>query len=294
MTAVSFVRPTSVDEACRLLAADAWGAKALSGGTALVLMMRQGLVMPESLISIRHLTELHGIKRTPDSIRIGATTTLAEVAGSQLVRSELPSLAHACAVVGNPRIRNAATLGGNVAEADYASDPSATLESLGATVYVAGPSSRRTLSVADVITGFYETSLADGELITHIDVPVTAGQREAVYLKYRSRSSEDRACVGVAARADFDGGVVRDLDVVVAAVASTLQRTPEALAPLVGTPLTQEGIEAAASAYADAIDPMEDSRGSVWYRRRMIRVFVRRALEAVRDQHGSTKERQHG
>ena len=284
MSPAAFIEPATIEEACQRLADDPWGVKAVAGGTAVVLMMRQGLLMPDSLISIRHLPGLHGIERTDEVVRIGATTTLAEVAAAPVVRSALPSLAHACAVVGNPRIRNAATLGGNVAEADYASDPPAALASLGARVHVRGPSGTRTLGVPEVIRGFYETSLNDGELITHIDVPLPRAPRGAVYLKYRSRSSEDRACVGVAARVDFAGDSVQDLDVVVAAVASTLQRVPQALERAVGTPLAAGTIEDVASAYAEAINPMEDGRGSSWYRRRMIRVFVRRGLEQARQQ----------
>ena len=281
---MTLVEPTTIDEACQVLAQDPWGAKAISGGTAVVLMMRQGLLAPDSLVDIRRLPGLSGIETTPQLVRIGATTTLAEVAGSTDVRSLLPSLAHACAVVGNPRIRHAATLGGNVAEADYASDPPATLASLGATVHVTGSAGSRVLSVPEVITGFFETSLEAGEIITHLEVPVPDRRRGAVYLKYRSRSSEDRACVGVAARVDFtDGGAVHDLDVVVAAVAPRLQRVPAALAPVVGQELSPDVVEKVAEAYAQQIDPMEDARGSAWYRRKMIHVFVRRALEAARD-----------
>lgn len=286
MTPMSMVRPRTVEEACELLAQDPWGAKAISGGTAVVLMMQQGLVSPDVLVDIRDLPGLRGIEASEESVRIGANTTLAEVAGSPRIRTLLPSLAHACGVVGNPRIRNSATLGGNVAEADYASDPPATLASLGARVHVAGPGGARVLSVPDVITGFFETSLEAGELITHLDVPVGGQRRGAVYLKYRSRSSEDRACVGVAARVDFaDGALVHDLDVVVAAVAPRLQRAPEALGAVIGHTLSAPAIEAIAVSYSEAFDPMEDARGSAWYRRRMIQVFVRRALEVVRDRH---------
>lgn len=289
------VEPATVDEACQLLVQDPWGTKIISGGTAVVLMMRQGLLSPDSLVDIRKLPGLRGIVTTQESVRIGATTTLAEVAGSAAIRSLLPSLAHACAVVGNPRIRNTATLGGNVAEADYASDPPATLASLGAEVHVTGLTGNRVLTVPEVITGFFETSLEPGEIITHIDVPVATRPRGAAYLKYRSRSSEDRACVGVAARVDFaEGGDVEDLDVVVAAVAPRLQRVPGALARVIGQPLSPGVIEEVAEAYAQTIDPMEDARGSAWYRRKMIRVFVRRSLEAVRDGHRSAGGQSNG
>lgn len=284
MSPLVFAEPTSTEEACRLLAADPWGAKAVSGGTAVVLMMRQGLIAPESLVSLSRIPGLRGIRQTGGALRIGAGTTLAEVATSAAVRAGAPSLAHACSVVGNPRIRNTATLGGNLAEADYASDPPATLASLGATCQVVGPSGQRVVAVADLITGFYETVLDHAELVTHVDVPVPIGDRVAVYLKYRSRSSEDRACVGVAARADLVDGCVTELDVVLAAVASTLQRVPEVLARSVGGILDADLAHEVARGYAEATEPMDDARGSSWYRERMIEVFVRRALEELGQQ----------
>lgn len=295
MSPTSFAEPTSVEEAWRLLDADPWGTKAISGGTAVVLMMRQGLIAPDSLVSLSRIPDLRGIEQADGVIRIGAATTLAEVAASDPVRSAAPSLASACSVVGNPRVRNVASLGGNLAEADYASDPPATLASLGARCTVVGPSGTRTVDVADLITGFYQTVLDHAELITSIEVPLAAaGTRRAVYLKYRSRSSEDRACVGVAARADVVDGQVADLDVVVAAVASTLQRVPAALAPAVGTTLDDAVVRQVARGYAEAIDPMDDARGSAWYRRRTIEVFVRRALEHVAGTQRHEGGSQHG
>ena len=279
MSQVTFHEPRTAHEACELLAADSWGTKAIAGGTAVVLMMRQGLIEPESLISLSKIPGLSGVEHDGDVLRIGAATSLDDVATSPLVRTLVPSLAVACGLVGNPRIRNVATLGGNLAEADYASDPPATLASLGARCEVVGPSGTRTVPVAELITGFYETVLDHAELVTRVDVPVRVAGRGAVYLKYRSRSSEDRACVGVAARVDLAGDRVEDLDVVVAAVASTLQRVPSALAPAVGHVLDESVARQVAQAYAASIRPMDDARGSAWYRSKMIDVFVRRALQ---------------
>lgn len=281
MRPTAFHEPAHVADACALLMADPWGSKAISGGTAVVLMLRSGLIAPGSFVSLARISDLRGISVEDGVLRIGAGTTLAEVAAHPAVRGHAPSVAEACQLVGNPRIRNVATIGGNLAEADYASDPPAALASLGARCAVTGTRGRRTVDVIELITGFYETQLEHDELITHVDIPIPAGARGAVYLKYRSRSSEDRACVGVAARADFREGVVDGLEVVVAAVASTLQRVPEALSPVVGTRLEPSVVRAVARSYAESIEPMEDARGSAWYRRKMIQVFVRRALEHV-------------
>jgi aerobic carbon-monoxide dehydrogenase medium subunit len=276
-----FVEPTSVAEASAVLAADAWGARAIAGGTALVLMMRQGLANPDTLVSLGRLPELTGIgPEGPDLLRIGARTTLTDVAASPLVRRAAPSLAYACSRVGNVRVRNVATLGGNVAEADYASDPPAVLVALDASCRVTGPAGTRTVPVRDLVAGFYTTTLEPGEIVTDVLVPGPGPvDRRSSYQKYLSRSSEDRPCVGVAATADLAGGEVTRLTVVVGAVAGVPQRRDEIAVRAVGTRLEPDVRADIARAYAAAIDPMEDGRGSAWYRTRMIEVFVRRALD---------------
>ncbi|MDQ4058099.1 MAG: FAD binding domain-containing protein, partial [Actinomycetota bacterium] len=183
--------------------------------------------------------------------------------------------------VGNVRVRNAATLGGNLAEADYASDPPAVLSGLDATVIADGGRGERRIAARDLVTGFYETALEHHEIITRVDVrPLAQGER-AVYLKYVSRSSEDRPCVGVAARARFSGELVDELSIVVGAVAARPQRLGEVEAQAVGARLGTDLIESLAAAYSRGISPLEDARGSAWYRKRMIGVFVKRALTAL-------------
>lgn len=280
MSVQEFLEPASLDEACQLLAAAPEETKALAGGTAVALMLRQGLIAPERLVSLARLAELGGITSQGAFVRIGAGVTLTEVARDRLVQERLPSLAYACQRVGNVRVRNVATLGGNLAEADYASDPPAVLASLGGFCTVRNTERVRTVFVDELITGFYTTVLEPGELITEIVVP-TPPSRRAVYLKYVSRSSEDRPCVGVAARADFDGQAVTEADVVVGAVAGTPQRLEEVCAALAGGALNDSAVAQVAERYGAELEPMDDARGSSWYRRRMITVFVRRALQAL-------------
>lgn len=297
MPLLSFREPASVDEACALLAADPENSKIISGGTATVLMIRQRLIDPDHLVSVRRIPALGGISYADGVLRIGAAVTLTEISASSTVRHQAPSLAAACGLVGNPRIRNMATIGGNLAEADYASDPPSVLVSLGATCHIVGPAGERDLPVAALITGFYETSLASDELITRVDVPCPPFRRHAVYLKYRTRSSEDRACVGMAARVDLSAGpvpTVADIDVVVAAVASTPQRIPRVLAAEIGNRLDGELADRIARAYAEGIEPIDDARGSHGYRRQMIDVFVRRALAAVQELSAPTEGAHHG
>ncbi len=275
-------QPTALEDLVATLA-DAEDTKIISGGTALVLMMQQGLVFPEQLVSTQRIAALHGVVVHNDRITIGATTTLREVAKDPSIQHALPALAHACEVVGNVRIRNVATLGGNLAEADYASDPPATLVALGATVEILGPAGTRTSSVEDLLTGFYSTSLESAEVITAIEIPTSDPPLRQVYLKYRSRSSEDRPCVGVAAclRLAGDGTTVEELRVAVGAAAATPQRFPELEEIALGGSLDATTIAGIADGYAEAIEALDDLRGSEWYRRQMTRVFVARALTAL-------------
>lgn len=277
-----FLEPANVEEACLALAADEWGAKAVAGGTALVLMMRQGLIEPTSLVSLRGIDGLEGVRRDEKRLWIGPLTTLHKIGTSAEVKAATPSLAFACRQVGNVRIRNVATIGGNLGEADYASDPPTVLASLDAECSVEGPTGSRSVRVRDLITGFLTTSLAPGEIITGVSIPLSPGiDRRLTYQKYVSRSSEDRPCVGVAAAANFQGAELTRLSVVVGAVAPVPQRLDDVTLQAVGGRLAQADRDSIARAYAEAIDPLEDARGSAWYRRRMIEVFVRRALESL-------------
>ena len=262
-----------------MAADDPLRSKIVAGGTALVLMMRQGLVAPERLIALKHIPDLDGIEDRGEVVAIGACATLTGVASSPLVSSALPSLAYACRAVANVRVRNVATLGGNLAEADYASDPPAVLISLGAFCEVAGVGGARTVPVADLITGLYTTDLQEGEVITRIVVPKPASGTRANYIKYKSRSSEDRPCVGVASISSTNpDGSIASLSVAVGAVAPTPQHFPDLLEGAVGQRLDDSLAEEIAEAYASRIEPMDDLRGSAWYRTQVIRALVKRSL----------------
>jgi carbon-monoxide dehydrogenase medium subunit len=286
MTAPDLARPASAEEACRTLGAAGEDAIVIAGGTAVVLMLRQGLIAPSLLVSLDRIDGLSAIEVAAEMLRIGARVTLDEIAASGAVRAHAPALARACGLVGNVRVRNAATLAGNLAEADYASDPPAVLACLGATCRVRGPDGARMVPIADLITGFYSTALSPAELITEILVPVAGRGERSTYLKYVTRSSEDRPCVGVAARAFFRGDAIGGLSVTVGAVGSVPASRPDVCASVSGSRLDDATIAKVANGYSASIDPIEDARGSAWYRSEMIRVFITRALNDLRSSGG--------
>jgi len=277
---IRFVEPRDLQEACAVLADDEWGNKVISGGTALVLMMRQGLIAPSTLVNIGRLQGMDGISRDDARITIGARATHRAIATSPEVMQWIPALADACGRVGNVRVRNVGTLGGNLAEADYAADPPTVLVGLDAVCHVTGPHGARDLPVADLATGFYSTSLGPGEIITAVSVPI-GEDRVSAYEKFVSRSSEDRPCVGVFATARYDGSSIEQLRVVVGAAVAVPRLCDDITGSVAGDALDDATIRNMAAAISDAIDPIEDARGSAWYRRKVTAVLVRRAVEGV-------------
>jgi carbon-monoxide dehydrogenase medium subunit len=280
VTSFDLLEPGSVAEAADLLAQ--WGdeARIIAGGTAVVLMLKNQLIAPSALVSLGGLAELRYIHTDGDgTIRIGAMTTIREVERSPVVQAAYPALAHACRQVGNVRVRHAATIGGNLSEADYASDPPAVLVAARGRVRARSARGEREIPLTEWFTDFFETAIQPDELVTEVVLPPQPPSVRSAYLKYVTRSAEDRPCLGVAAFVDGDsGGPCRELRVVVGAAAATPQEVTSAEQKAIGQPLTPELIREIAEDYAAAIDPISDLRGSAWYRTQMIKVFVRDAI----------------
>jgi carbon-monoxide dehydrogenase medium subunit len=260
--APAWLAPESLEEALELKAEHGEEATVVAGGTFLAILLNTGLIAPTTYLALRDVPGLAYVEANGE-LRLGAMTTHRAVELSPLVRESWPTLARTFALVASPRVRNQATVGGVLADADYASDPPALLTALGARAVAARKGGRREIPLEELVTGYYETSLEPDELIVEVRVPP---ERRAVYRKFRSRSHEDRPCVAAAA-AECDG----ELRVVVGAVAGRPQWFPELC----------DGEDAAeiGRRYAEAIDPISDARGSADYRRRVIAVEVRRALK---------------
>jgi carbon-monoxide dehydrogenase medium subunit len=264
--APEWLAPQSLEEALALKAERGDEATVVAGGTFVGILVRQRLLAPTTFLSLRDVPGLAGIEANGE-LRLGAMATHRAVERSPLMRETFPALAATFALVASPRVRNQATVGGVLADADYASDPPSLLLALDAHAVVRSLRGVRTIPIEELIVGFYETSLAPDELIVEVRVP--GGPHRAVYRKFRSRSHEDRPCVGVAA-CRRNG----ELRIVVGAVADRPQWFPELCDPAAGA--AEIG-----RAYAEAIDPISDVRGSAAYRRHVIAVEVRRALEEL-------------
>lgn len=281
MPNIKFLQPKSLDEAVSLLGSEPDETKIISGGTALVIMLRNRLIAPATLLSVNHLQELRSIRHEPDvGLRIGALVTIREAEISSVVREKNPTLAQTFAKVGNVRVRNAATIGGNLSEADYASDPPCVLLAMRARVKARSVRGEREIPLGSFFKGFYETTLAPNEILTELIVPDPAPGSRSTYLKYISRSSEDRPCVGMAVviKNDPDGSC-QELCLVAGAVSDIPQEIESAEALARGKHLTGSLIEEIAGAYSAGIEPLSDLRGSAWYRKQIIRVMARRAIQ---------------
>jgi aerobic carbon-monoxide dehydrogenase medium subunit len=275
-TAPDWHEPRSLDEALALRAEHGDEATVVAGGSFLGIVINQKLLAPTRLVALRRVAELDYIEAGDGMLRIGAMATHRSVEQHGVVQERWPALAFAFSVVASPRVRNQATVGGVVADADYASDPPSMLAALRARVVVRSVRGEREIPMDEFILGHYATALEEDELLTELRIPQSSGP--SVYRKFRSRSSEDRPCVSVATARGDEG-----LKVVVGAVADRPQYFPELCALANGERITNELATEIGRRYAEEIEPLSDSRGSEHYRKRVIAVEVRRALEDLGD-----------
>ena len=273
--------PRSLTEALELL--DRYGddAHLIAGGTATVLLIRQGLLRPGHVIGLRAIEELRGITRTADGgLRIGAMATHRAVERSSEARMYSPALTDAFASVATVRIRNQATVGGNLAHADPAQDPPPMLSALNATVSVRSSRGERALPIDELAVDHFTTSLAHDEVITAVILPpIEAGSRET-YLKFLPKTADDYATVSVAATLRFaSDGTIAETRIVLGAVGATPIRARRVEGALRGQP--RSSVRDAVALVSEEIDPIDDLRGSAAYKREMARVWTGRALAQV-------------
>jgi carbon-monoxide dehydrogenase medium subunit len=254
----------SVAHALDLLAKFGDDAKLLAGGHSLLPMMKLRLAYPSALVDIGQVAELAGIRADGDELVIGAATCHADIAASDLVQSQAPLLAYSAAQVGDPQVRHRGTIGGSLAHADPAADLPMALVALGGSVEITGPDGNRTAAAGDFFTGFFETSLEPGELLSAVRVPRRPGAAWG-YQKFVRRAN-DWAIVGVAAT----GGriALANMGPVPVRARAAEQALSRGASPAEAAALAAEGTEPAGDIHADRD-----------YRQHLARVLTRRALE---------------
>ena len=287
MSPYALHQPASLAEALDLLAAHAdEDTHVIAGGTSMVLLMNMGLVQPEHVIALRKIPELNGITPEGDGgLRIGALATHRQLELSLEVRAYAPALSETFAQVATVRIRNQATLGGNLVHADPAQDPPPMLIALDASVTLRSRTGERTLPAEELFVDYLTTRLQPGELLTAVHLPPLAPGTRAAYLKFLPRTHDDYATVSVAAAIRLDGdGRCEHARVALGGAASVPLRARVVEDALVGEQLTDARIAEAAALVDGIVDPSDDARGSAAYKRRMARVWTERALRSLRDQ----------
>ncbi len=281
--AFDLLRPESLAEASELLLKHGEEARPIAGGTTLVILMKQRVLHFPYLVDLQGIAGLDQISEENGCISIGAMVTHRSVECSGIVRDSVPVLAQAFSKVGNVRVRETASVGGNLVHADYRLDPPPAFLILGADVILYGPKGTRTVPIRDLYRGIYETALEPAEILVEVKVPVMPEGSRAVYLKYQSLSANDWPCLGVAAFLSQTEGHCRELRLGLAGLAST-PLLIEGLDFVRGQPLTDGLLEEVARVADQQISPMSDLRGSEWYKRRMARVFIKRAIREAERQ----------
>ena len=277
-----FHSPPSLEQAMEMLDRYGEDARLMAGGTALVLQMKQRFAQPGHVIGLRPLAKqngLGGIEESDGALRIGSLCTLRRLEDSSLLRERVPLLAETVSRVATRRIRSMATIGGGLVNGDPNQDPPPTLIGLDASVELTSSEGTRTCPVEDLFVDYYDTDVRPGEVLTAVNVPVPAADTGGAYLKFLPRTAEDYATVSVAAVVSRnDDGTCRDIRIALGAVGATPIRARAAEDLLRGQPLTDDAIRAAAATVPDAVDPLDDFRGSADYKREMSAVFTRRAV----------------
>jgi carbon-monoxide dehydrogenase medium subunit len=287
MTIRSFelFQPGSLAEAAGLLTEYGDEARVIGGGTTLVILMKQRALYYPYLIDLQTIPGLREIKREPDGVRIGTLVTHRMVETSPLIREKAPVIAEAFSHVGNVRVRQTASVGGNLAHADYRLDPPPPLLVLNSEVTALGPNGSRRIPLKNFFRGMYETALDPEEILVDVKIPTMPANSRAVYLRFSTLSANDWPCLGVAAFLVKENGRCKELRLALGGVAATplliggLEFTQDQV-------LDQAVIDRVLVTVDEQISPSSDLRGSEWYKRRMARLFVNKAIAQLNGAQG--------
>ena len=283
--------PHSLDEAISLLHNGGDYAKVLAGGQSLVPLMKLRFASPELVVDINNIPGLSYHRTDPDgTLRIGALCRHADLEQSDLLPGAQPTMAAAAPLIADPIVRNRGTLVGSLCHADPQGDWASVVVSLGGSVVARGPGGRRTIPVAEFVTGPFQNVLGPDEIAVEAVIPPAKGVRAGGYLKLERRVG-DFATVGVAVSIETSGDTVTRAGIALTGVGGATIAATEAAQALVGQPLSASSIEQAAELAAAAAQPRTDHRGSAEYKRHMVRTFVERILSRAHDDAGEKAER---
>ncbi len=278
--AFKYYAPSSVADAVNLLQRHGEEASVLAGGTDLIPKMKEALLRPTHVVSLKRIPELAGVREEAKWIRIGALTRLRDIERSIIVTEKLPLLHEAVTSIGSVQIRNMATVGGNLCNASPAADSAQALIALGAKAKIAGPSGEREIELESFFTGPGRTVLGRGELLTSLTVPYSEEGRRGAFIKL-GRTSLDLATVSIAVSAKMKKETVESIRIVVGAVAPTPLRLRSVEQQIAKKKLTVETIEKVSKLVSESINPITDIRGTAEYRRLASKGIAMEALTRI-------------
>jgi len=282
MRPFEYVEPETLEEALEILAGDPDDTLAMAGGTSLVILMKQDLVRPARVVGLRRIAQLREIGASGGTLALGALATHGALARAEAVRRHAPALASTFAAVATVRIREQATLGGNLAHADPAQDPPVTLLALDGVAVARSRFGERRIPLDALFADIFETSLEPGELLLRVELPALPAGARTTYKKFLPATFDDYATVSVAAVIAKDGaGACTHARIALGGAGPVPLRAREAERSLTGRPLDDAAIREAAALAAAATDPIDDLRGSAEYKRAMAGVWTERALREV-------------
>ena len=275
---LEYCRPRDLHEALALLAEHGDDARPLAGGQSLVPMLNHRLARPGVLVDIGAIPELQRMERRSSDWLIGATVTQRRVErenvdGCELLRLAMP-------FIGHRQIRARGTVGGSIAHADPAAELPAVALTLDATIVAAGTGGERDIDASSFFAGPYMNSLDEGEIVARMTFPVVPATTRCSFREFARRKG-DFAVAGVAAAVDFAGVAVSAARLTAFAIGSNPVRLAGAEGVIAAHRLDDTAIAAAGAAAAAEIEPWDDIHGSPQYRRQLIEVLVRRALQDV-------------
>jgi aerobic carbon-monoxide dehydrogenase medium subunit len=271
-------RPASVGDAIKLLASLGEEARPLAGGHSLIPMMKLRLATPGHLVDLHGVAGLKGIRRDGNNIVIGAMTTQHDLLASDEIKTALPILQEAAALIADPQVRYRGTIGGNVANGDPGNDMPALMLTLGATYRLEGPNGAREVAASDFYQGAYFTALEPGEILTSVTIPVPAADHGYAYEKLK-RKVGDYATAAAAVVLTMAGGKVASCAIGLTNLHETPLLATDAAKAVIGTSLDPASLKKAAGVAEAIMSPAADARGPVEYRKHVGGIMVARALQ---------------
>jgi len=275
---IDYARPQTVAEAVQLLTERGDGARAMAGGTDLIVQLRVGRRQPDHVVDVKHIPDLNEVDTSGGGVTLGAAVPCHIIYNNEVIKDAFPALVDSASIIGGTQIQGRASIGGNLCNAAPSADAIPTLIALGATANVSGSTGDRSVAIEDFCTGPGQNVLGADELLTSISIPEQGANSGARYQRFIPRNEMDIAVVGVGASVTLNNGSFESVRVSLASVAPTPLFVTEINDELAGKDVSDENIAKAGEIAKAAAKPISDMRGTADYRRHLCDVMTRRVL----------------